>query len=187
MKRAILTVAAVLLGASVQAGDVKVEGVHLCCGMCVKAVNETMAKAEGVTDVAVDKDAGTVTFKTADAKAARQGVITLARAGFGGKASHDGKEVKLPKGFKEDGQADSVTVRGLHNCCPGCVKGITAALEKVEGVTAVNCEKKNCTLTGKGIKYSAVIAALHDAGLHGNIPGPDAAEEKGAAAPKKTE
>lgn len=169
MKRAALIVAAMLFAASTQAGDVKVEGVHLCCGMCVKAVNEAMAKAEGVTEVAVDQDAGVVTFKTADAKTARQGVGALARAGFGGKATHEGKEVKLPKGFKEDGAGDTVAIRGLHNCCPGCVKGITAALEKVEGVEGVSCEKRTCTLTGKNIKYSAVIAALNDAGLHGAI------------------
>jgi copper chaperone CopZ len=29
--------------------SIKIEGLHLCCGKCVKAVNETLAKVPGVT------------------------------------------------------------------------------------------------------------------------------------------
>ena len=62
---------------------------------------------------------------------------TLAKAGFGGAAKHDGKDMKFPKGFKEDGKGNEVTIRGLHNCCPGCAKAIEGALKDVEGVEGV--------------------------------------------------
>lgn len=168
--RLLAVAAALLWTVPVSAGQVKVEGVHLCCGACVKAVNAAFEGVEGVSNIQVDKDGGTVTFDATDMKAARAGVGAMAKAGFGGKAVHGGKAVNFPKGFKEEAKADSVTIRGLHNCCAGCSKAITAALEKVEGVKGVKCEKRVCTVTGSGISYTALIEALHADGLHGNIP-----------------
>lgn len=151
------------------AAPVTIEGVHLCCGACAKAVNEALADVEGVTNVAVDKDTGKVTFDAADKKGARAGVRALARAGFAGAAKFEGQEVAFPKGVDAEGQADSVTIKGVHNCCPMCVTAITDALKGVSGVTAVKCEKKTCTVTGTGVSYTALIKALHDSGLHGSI------------------
>lgn len=168
--RLLVLAAALLWTVPVSAGQVKVEGVHLCCGACVKAVSAAFEGVEGVSNVQVDKDAGTVTFDATDMKAARTGVGALAKAGFGGKAAHEGKAVNFPKGFKDEAKADSVTIRGLHNCCAGCAKSITAALKGVEGVKDVKCEKRVCTVTGTGISYTALIEALHADGLHGSIP-----------------
>lgn len=164
------TAAVLVSGSIATAGEVKLSETHLCCGACVKAVEAALTDVDGVSDVKVDKDAKTVTFTSTDAKTARGGIVALAKAGYGGKATHAGKEMKLPKGFKEDGSADTVTVRGLHNCCAGCAKSITAALTKVEGVSDVKCKEKACTITGTNVSYAKVIAALHEAGLHGNIP-----------------
>ncbi len=33
--------------------------------------------------------------------------------------------------------AETITLKGLHNCCKSCEKGITAAITKVEGATVV--------------------------------------------------
>lgn len=168
--------ALMLIAAVASAGEVTVEGAHLCCGKCVTAAQKAFEGVEGISDVAVDKDAGKVTFKATDMKTVRQGLAALGKAGFAGKTSHDGKEIKGPKGFKEDAKADSVTIRGLHNCCGGCQKAITGALEGVKGVSGVDCKKKSCEVTGTGVSYSDLIAALHEAGLHGNIPAPKKAE-----------
>jgi copper chaperone CopZ len=155
------------------AGAVTVEGTHLCCGACVTAVNEALTGVEGVSNVKVDKDAGNVSFDATDMKTARGGLGALAKAGFGGAAKHDGKEMNFPKGYKEDGKANEVKINGVHNCCPGCAKAIEGALKGVTGVESVKCEKRTCTVTGKDLAYSALIAALHAEGLHGNIPGAD--------------
>ena len=168
----LLSAAGVMVScAGATAGELTVEGTHLCCGACVKAVNEAFEGVEGVSNVSVDKEARTVKFEAADRKTARKGLAALAKAGFGGAARFDGKDMPFPKGFKEDGKGDEVTIRGVHNCCPGCVKAITAALEGVDGVQSVKCKKKACTVTGSGISHSSLIAALHAEGLHGNIGG----------------
>ena len=69
-----------------------------------------------------------------------------------------------------DLRANEVTIRGIHNCCPACVEAIEGALKGVPGVQTVKCQKKNCTVTGTNLSYTALIKALHDEGLHGNIP-----------------
>jgi copper chaperone CopZ len=163
-----------LWSAAADAGQVTVDGVHLCCGACVTAVNEALTGVEGVTEVAVDKDTATVKFAAANEDAVKAGIQALAKAGFGGAAKHDGKDLKYPKGYKEDAKSNEVTIRGIHNCCPGCAKAIEGALKGVTGVESVKCEKKTCTVTGKDLSYSALITALHDEGLHGNIPAPKA-------------
>ena len=158
-------------GTGAFAGEVTVEGTHLCCGACVKAVTAAFEGVEGVSNVTVDKDAGTVKFEAADRKTARGGIGAMAKAGFGGVAKFEGKELPFPKGMKEEGKGDEVTIRGVHNCCPGCAKAIAGALEGVEGVKSVKCEKRVCTVTGSGISHTALIEALHAEGLHGNIGG----------------
>jgi copper chaperone CopZ len=160
--------------AAAAAGPVSIEGTHLCCGACVKAVNQALTGVEGVTNVAVDQDAGTVKYDAADQKAARAGVRALAKAGFAGKAQHDGKEVRFPKGVEQEGKGDSVTIRGVHNCCGGCAKAIEASLKAVPGVTTVKCDKKACTVSGTGISHTALIDALHADGFHGTIGAPAA-------------
>jgi len=159
-------------GAAATAGQMKVEGVHLCCGACVKAVNAAFEGVEGITNLTVDKDAGTVVWEAADRKTAQKGIQALAKAGFGGKAAFDGKPVNFPKGVKEEATGDSVTIGGLHNCCDGCADAITAALKGVKGVAEAKCNKRQCTVTGTAVSHTALIEALHAAGLHGNIAMP---------------
>jgi copper chaperone CopZ len=165
--------------ASVEAGPVTVEGVHLCCGACAKAVTVALAGVEGVTNVAVDKDAGTVNYDAADKKGARAGIRALAKAGFAGAAKHEGQDVPFPKGVEAEAKAkaDSVTINGVHNCCKGCAEAISGALKGVSGVTDVKCEKRTCTVTGTGVSQTELIAALHAAGLHGTI-GEDKPKDK---------
>lgn len=171
---------ALILGAAVSASaeQVRVEGVHICCGACVKALNAAFEGVEGVSNVAVDKDARTVTYDAADAKTARAGVQALAKAGFSGKPKMGARELNFPKGLKDEAAGDSVTIRGVHNCCSGCQDAIVAALKGVKGVAAVEGNKRQFKVTGTGVSHTALIAALHAEGFHGNIPAPAAEGDK---------
>jgi copper chaperone CopZ len=39
-----------------------------------------------------------------------------------------------------------VEVKGVHLCCPGCVKGVAAALKEIDGVKPA-CDQENSTVT----------------------------------------
>jgi mercuric ion binding protein len=165
-----LACAALLAASSAAfAGQVSIDGVHLCCGACAKACNQALTGVTGVSNVAVDKDAGTIKYDAADATGAQAGIAALAKAGFAGAAKFDGADLAFPAGVAKDGKGDSVTITGIHNCCGGCAKAIEASLKGVTGVTGVKCEKKSCTVTGTGVSYTALISALHADGFHGTI------------------
>ncbi|MCH7688584.1 MAG: heavy-metal-associated domain-containing protein, partial [Planctomycetes bacterium] len=78
---------------SAQAGEVSVKGVHICCGMCVKAIGGVLGKVDGVSDAKCDRDSKTVTFSASDAKTAKAGLRAILNAGFYGKATLDGKKL----------------------------------------------------------------------------------------------
>lgn len=174
MRCVLLSLSICLLSVPALAGEAKISKSHICCGQCVKAINETLGKVEGLTDVTVDKDAKTIGFKAADAKTAQKGVLALNKVGFGGEAKVDGKLVKLPEiKVKEGTKADEVTLTHVHLCCPQCVKAVDGALSKVEGVAKVTCdrEKGTCTAAGKDVEVLAVVKALRAAGFNGALPG----------------
>ena len=170
-----LSMASVLFAFSVaQAGDVKVAGVHLCCGQCVKIVGKTLKGVKGVTDVVCDRTAKpkTVSFTAADDKAAKAGVAALAKAGFHGAAAHGDKKLAFPKsGAKKGAKADAVTLNGVHLCCGQCVKAIGKLFKEFDGVSSVKCDRKGRTvvLIGSDIDVSAAVAALNKTGFHGTI------------------
>ncbi|WP_437223843.1 cation transporter [Planctomicrobium sp. SH661] len=157
----------VMATSSVWAAEIKVEGVHLCCGGCVKAASQSLSKVDGVSAVNVDKDHETVTFEAADDAAAQRGLKALASSGFYGKTSVPGPESKIDP----DKTADEVQVTGVHLCCGGCVDVAKDAAASVAGVRSVEAVQKKGTLTIKGekINLAATLKALHDAGLHGEV------------------
>jgi len=158
--------------AAIQAADVTISGVHLCCGACVKAVGETLKKVAGVTNAACDSDNGTVKFTAADDKSAAAGIEALAKAGFGGKAKAGDKELAFPASGVEKGKkADSVAIAGIHLCCGACYKSAEGALKGVAGVKAVTSDKKTkiITITGEGIDINAALDALSAEGFHGSV------------------
>lgn len=171
MKTLSLFGAFVLIAAPAYAADIAVgvDGAHICCGACVKGINKALGKAKGVSDVKVDKDKKSISFTAADAKAARGGLVALARAGFYGKATVGGKAARFPgRPVKKGTKADTAVVRGPHICCPGCKKSIAAALKGVSGVENVACQKRSVKLTGKDIDVAAAVAALRKAGFAAN-------------------
>ncbi|MFG0333262.1 MAG: cation transporter [Maioricimonas sp. JB049] len=172
--RSVLSVCAALtmLAATASAGDVKVEGVHLCCGACVKDVGKALKDVSGVAGVTCDRDEGTVSFNARSADAAKSAIDALAEAGFFGKAKHDGKEVAFPKsGAKDGAKADTVSVSSVHLCCGGCVSAVTKAVKKVDGVSDVSCDRSESSVkvTGSDVSVEAVVKALNAAGFNAKI------------------
>jgi copper chaperone CopZ len=163
---------AVALPLSVSAGEVTVKGVHICCGGCVTALTGALDGINGVSGASASKNGGTVKFQATDAKAAAAGLKAIADAGFYGTATHDGKTFEVPAP-KIDAKltADTVTLTGVHLCCGMCVKESSKALKKVNGVSEVEGDKDNGTLTVKGTKInvSELVQALHGAGFHGDV------------------
>lgn len=158
--------------AFVQAGEVSVKGVHICCGGCVSALTGALDGVTGVSGASANQDGGTVTYQATDAKSAVAGLKAIAGAGFYGTATYDGKALEVPTP-KVDAKltADSVTLTGVHLCCGTCVKESSKALKSVKGVSEVEGDSDNGTLTVKGnkVNVSELVKALHGAGFHGNV------------------
>src|SRR5690606_810075 len=91
-----------LLGAAALADtEVKLKGVHLCCGACVKAVGKALSGLDGVK-AQCDRDAEEVTITATDAAGARKALDALAAAGFHGETGNAELSIKddsgAPKG-----------------------------------------------------------------------------------------
>lgn len=156
----------------VDAGEVRIKGVHLCCGSCVAGVDEALDGLAGVDGVAADRNAKVVTFTAENAAAARSGIDALAKAGFHGTATHDGEPVAFPdSGAKEGAKVKRLVVSGVHLCCGACVTGAQKALENVEGVEAIEIDRKErvVRMIGKDIDEVAGVAALNAGGFHGTV------------------
>jgi copper chaperone CopZ len=158
--------------ATLRAGEVKIEGVHICCGQCVNIAQATLKLVEGVTNGKADKDSGSITLTAADDKAAAAAIDALAKAGFRGTAKHGDKTLDFPASNAEKGaKADTIAIAGVHLCCPACYRAAEGALKGVEGVTAVTSDKKTKTLevVGKGVDVNAAIEALFKAGFQASV------------------
>jgi mercuric ion binding protein len=168
----IAVVAATLGISTVRAGEVKIEGVHMCCDQCVNIAQSKLKGIDGVTDGKADKDAGSITLTAADDKAASAAIDALAKAGFRGTAKHGDKTLEFPGSNAEKGaKADTIAITGVHLCCPACYRAAEKALKSVDGVTAVNSDKKTKTLevAGKGVDVNAAIQALFNAGFQAAV------------------
>jgi len=168
MLRNVSLVAAMVLSmAAVAAAETKVtlEGVHLCCGACLKGVAAAVKDIEGAK-AACDKGARTVTITAGDEKTAQKAVDALAAAGFHGKSDSDKVAIKEDAGVK--GKAKRLELYGAHNCCGGCAKAIKGAAGDVDGVQAIVVKgKKSAVIVLEGEFDSvAVVKALNKAGFH---------------------
>src|SRR5438128_674721 len=114
IRLSLATLAVLAVGfVNAQAADVTVKGAHLCCPACVNAVKEALGDVKGVSDAAADQKEKTITFKAADDKAATDGINALAKAGFHGTATADGKELKYPApDIKKGEKANTVVATG---------------------------------------------------------------------------
>jgi len=78
-----------------------------------------------------------------------------------------------------------VELKGVHLCCPACVKAVGTTLKKVDGVKGeCNRESKTVTITAKDDATARkAIDALAQAGFHGEASNKDFAikDDSGAA------
>lgn len=163
---------ALLQVASAEAGAVKIEKVHICCGQCVTVAQATLKKVDGVSDAKADKDSGTITLTAADDAAAAAAIDALAKAGFRGDAKHGDKTIAFPGSNAQKGaKADTVSIVGVHLCCPACYTAAEKVLKGVGGVDAVKSDKKTKTLevTGKQVDVNAALDALFAAGFQASV------------------
>ncbi len=170
MRQAFIGLAVALLAVPALGADVSVTDVHICCGKCVKAVDKALGDVDGISGVRIDKKDGSVTFTAADGNAAEAAVASLAKAGFGGKATADNKAIPLPKiDVAEGTTADGLEITGVHLCCGKCVKGAQAALKGVDGVTKVEGDTKTgvVKIEGQGVDVRAALEALRKGGFNG--------------------
>lgn len=154
-----------LLAASARAETkVEIKNVHLCCRACVNAVDKVL-KAEGVQGGS-DQKAKTVTITAADDKAAQKVIDALAAAGFHGTVEQKDLKVKEDSGVTA-GKVKSLTLTGVHNCCPACTKSIKAAIKNVTGATADTVKSREDTFEVTGdFDAAELVKALNDAGFH---------------------
>ncbi len=171
IKSLFLSLVAVLaLAPLTRADDVKVtlSKVHICCGHCVTIVKEVTSKVEGVTAVA-DKDEHTIVLTAADTATLQKGVDALVKAGFYGESSDPSIKVDKETGAKGE-KVQTLKIKGVHLCCPSCVKAVNKALADVPGVTGNNATKNAESFEVKGdFKDSDVFDALQKAGLTGKV------------------
>jgi hypothetical protein len=149
-----------------QAGKVEIKGAHVCCPVCAKTITGVLSKVDGVSDAAAAKG-GSITFTTRDDKTTAAALTALANAGFLGAAADDGKEVKIDLPTPKKGETvDSVTVTGVHLCCPNCQAtcGNLFPDDKVEFL-----DKNTLQVNGKGLDKWAVLEELRKAGFNGTV------------------
>lgn len=155
----------VLAGAARAETKVELKGVHLCCGACVKAVADTVSKVDGAK-AACNRDEKKVTITAKDDATAQKAVDALAAAGFHGDTGNKDVAMKDDSGASK-GKVKSLTLTGVHNCCPQCCKTIKGIVGKVEGVKKDTVEPKKTTFEVTGdFDAEELVKALNAAGFH---------------------
>jgi len=146
---------------------VNVSEIHLCCGACVKAV-EKAARIDGV-QVQVSEDEGLAVLTAGTYQDVQAALEAIAKAGFCGKIEDDTQagKVQFPEIKTPDGNVKKLTVRHIHNCCPGCSEAIVAAVENVDGVESHTVKPKAEEFVVEGnFDAGEVVEALQDAGFY---------------------
>jgi periplasmic mercuric ion binding protein len=150
------------------ASDVEVKGPHICCGSCVKAVGKLLANVDGVTGVKADIETKTVSFTASSSSAAKAGIKALVDGGFYGKATEDGKEIKI-EAPGATGKADSVTVKNVHGCCGMCHKAIKGLFSNAKVTIQGEGPQRTVLIEGTNIDRGGVLEALRKKGFNGSI------------------
>lgn len=162
--------AALFVAGAAFAGPVEVKGPHICCGQCVKVAVGLVSKVDGVSEAKADAKAKTVTFTAKDDAAAEAGVKALFEGGFYGKATHDGKDIKIKTGAPKKGEkADAVTVKGVHMCCGQC----RTAAKKLFPDAKVSFEgpgpQQDVRVEAAGLDPRVVLDTLRKSGFNGTV------------------
>jgi copper chaperone CopZ len=147
---------------------VELKGVHICCGQCVRAVAGIVKSVDGAS-AKCDQKAKTVTITAADDETARKAIAALAKGGFHGTTDNKDLAMKAEEGVPS-GKVKSVTVSGIHNCCPACCRDIKAVLKKVDGVTKDTARPRAASFEVSGdFDAAELVKALNEAGFHAKV------------------
>jgi mercuric ion binding protein len=164
---AVAALSAAVLGPSAgRADNVKITGVHLCCGSCVRAAQGILGKVEGVSDIACDQAAQTVTFTAVDAKTTQKAFDRLLAGGFFGRATADGKELPVKNEAGKDG-VKQVTVQDVHVCCKKCQAAVEKLFPKNRATVSGSGAQRTVTVSGEGLNPAGVLETLRKAGFNG--------------------
>jgi copper chaperone CopZ len=170
MKTFLFSLVALLTLAPMSRADVTVtlSNVHLCCNSCVKGANKAVSSVDAAT-ATCDKTAGTIAITAPDTATAQKVADALTSAGFFGTSSDASVKIDASTGAK-GAKVQTLTVNGVHLCCPKCVKTVHQAVMGVPGVTGETAQKgaESFTVTGD-FNDADVFAALQKAGLTGKI------------------
>jgi len=166
-----LVVCAVAVAAEEAPVRVELSEIHMCCGVCRKAVEKAVAEVEGAK-VAIDEEEWTATVTAPDIKTAQAALDEIAKAGFSGKIEDEAvaKQVAFKKVKTADGKVAKLEVTHLHNCCKGCSEAIIEAIEGVEGVTSHSVKPKQVEFVVEGDFVAAdLVKAICDAGFYPQV------------------
>jgi periplasmic mercuric ion binding protein len=170
MKSLFLSVIAVFALATVSQADVtvKISNVHLCCGKCVKGAEKAVGTVDGAK-ANIDKDARTIEVTAPDTATAQKVADALVKAGFFGESGDSSIKIDASTGAKGT-KVQSLTIKGVHLCCPKCVKAVHETVTAVPGVTGETAQKdaESFTVTGD-FNDADVMTALQKAGLTGKV------------------
>ena len=146
----------------------KLTGVHLCCKSCVTGVEKAVAEVPDAK-ATVDQDAGSVTLTCPDAATLKKAAGALVKAGYFGKSEDSDLKLNARTGARNK-TVQSMTIEGVHLCCPKCVKAVDKAVKSVNGVKEQTAVKgaKSFQVTGD-FNEREVMKALQDAGLTGKV------------------
>ena len=147
---------------------VVLKGVHLCCDLCVDAVDAALKSVEGVNGHC-DMESGTVTLTANIAAAAQKALDAVAAAGFHGDTGNTQLAMKA-QGNIPQGKVKSLKVSGIHNCCWPCCEAIKGAIKTVAGVTGdtATAEATSFEVTGD-FDAASLVKALHAAGFNAQV------------------
>ncbi len=145
--------------------DVKVElkGANLCCATCGKTALKTLEDAGVKASIGQDR---LVSIVAPDGEAARKALDAFAAAGFHGDTGNKELSIADDSGAKE-GKVARLSLKGVHNCCPQCCKGIKEAVRRVEGVESDDAKPRTGAFTVTGnFDAAALVKSLNAAGFH---------------------
>jgi len=155
-----LGTAALLAASAAFAADVKITGIHNCCGQCNTTIKATLDGA-GATNVQIKP--GEVTFSAGDAAKA---VTALYDAGYSGKV--EGAATPAPKGV-QGVKGKEIKVEGVHLCCGQCVKSVNTALKDIGTTNAKARDTAFVVTAATEVEAAAVVKALRDAGFNARV------------------
>ncbi len=161
--------------AALPEGEVTVtlSGVHMCCRDCEEAVTTAGANSRIAVDEAVefegDRSNDAIIVKAPNGKAMQNALKAVLATGFYGKSDHETLKIA---DLKDAGiETNTMSVRDVHLCCGGCVKGVEKALKTVEGFedSTVKEGSSRFIVTGEKLNPYTVMSALRAAGYGGSF------------------